>query len=268
MPLKIEIEGSEAKVKSQHSESSFSVGEFVQAVACMQPTGLNKEPMPDCVRWKIDAFNSSIYVVELDPGLRAIRWIKDDSPAPYGSKATYSDRSLATPFVTMVMVVRGGFIAHAEVFFRNQKLKSLESKLFYPTLLNVSPDSYGCKVWMCTQYLETNPAWGINRTLQEVFMHLWGGGFNRSSEKHEGSSSFSLCKEKGIDERVADVNRWEEESKKDPNFVLKVSWLPVGETLKACIDRTIRALGCNYVMNSSSGLGAAVVAHRNMEVLS
>ena len=69
--------------------------------------------------------------------------------------------------------------------------------------------------------------------------HLWGGGFNRSSEQHEGSSAFKKAGDDKVDPRVTDVDLWEKECIKDPRFILKVSWKPVGVTIRQLIQEEL-----------------------------
>jgi hypothetical protein len=119
-------------------------------------------------------------------------------------------------------------------------LSSLDDELYWSNLLNVSPHSYGCRAWICTQYLRTEcPQPGVTPGLHALLNHLWGGGFNRSSEQHEGSSAFKKAGDEKVDSRVTDVECWEKESIKDPRFVLKVSWKPVGVTIRQLIQEEL-----------------------------
>jgi hypothetical protein len=83
------------------------------------------------------------------------------------------------------------------------------------------------------------PQLGVTAGLDALLHHLWGGGFNRSSEQHEGSSAFKKAGEDKIDPRVTDVDRWEQESIKNPRFVLDVKWKPVGVTVRKMIQEEL-----------------------------
>jgi len=75
--------------------------------------------------------------------------------------------------------------------------------------------------------------------LHALLTHLWGGGWNRSSEMCEGNSGFSKAKADQIDPRVTDVDRWEQESIEDPRFVLSIPWKPVGVTVRQLIQKEL-----------------------------
>jgi hypothetical protein len=170
-----------------------------------------------------------------------LSWIHPESPLPFGPQAIYTPRRLATPYVVLkVPFLHGQIIPQAELFYRNRPLAGLDDELFWSNLLNVSPHAYGCRAWICTQYLKTErPQLGVTAGLDALLHHLWGGGFNRSSEQHEGSSAFKKAGEDKIDPRVTDVDRWEQESIKNPRFVLDVKWKPVGVTVRKMIQEEL-----------------------------
>ena len=119
-----------------------------------------------------------------------------------------------------------------------QTLDGPGGELFWPNLLNVSPEAYGCKAWFCTQHLEAEGALGgMEASVEAVTHHCFGGQHNLSSEAHEGNSTFRLAQQQGLDNRVTDIKRWETASRADPFFVLSVKWkstgLTVGDLLRA-----------------------------------
>ena len=61
-------------------------------------------------------------------------------------------------------------------------------------------------------------------------------GFNLSSEYHEGQSWFNEYKEQKIDNRIATIERWEQETASDPMFILNVPWIQTGLTLREHIN--------------------------------
>jgi len=226
--------------------------------------GLSPEALPDNVKWKVECGPLSIYILELKPDLRSICWISPKSRADLGPKASYDQYRLATPFIVLKVPFLGGMIQpRCELFYRNQPLRRLEDELYWCNLLNVSPNSYHCTAWICTQYLGKElhlvpgmPAQrpGILRQLDALVTHLWGGGFNRSSEHHEGQSCFSKAVQDGLDPRVTSVDRWQKESLKDPNFVLKVAWKPTGLTVGSLLDRHIKSSGVHRDLSDTAEL--------------
>ena len=92
-------------------------------------------------------------------------------------------------------------------------------------------------------------------------------GFNYSSEHHELTSHWSVAAKK-IPE-VADLNRWEQLSREDPLFSLKVPWLPAmmgGRklTVKRLVDR-IEKLFCRQTppLDSSDALARLIFERSN-----
>ena len=112
---------------------------------------------------------------------------------------------------------------------------------YWPNLYNVSVNAYECTAWYCSQHLrEARRGADIQTGLNTVVHHLFGGGFNASSEIHEGLSTFGLCVKEKVDPRVIDVNEWQKATAEDPNFVLKVAWKPTGLTVKKLIERELK----------------------------
>ncbi len=249
--VEIELPGAASR-----SVSSSDVIGMIQSEAMR---GLTDEPLPPCARWRVTCGAQTIWVLELEPALRWIRWLDPESPIPLGEEALYRDFRLATPYVVVVVPFANGRVTpRCEVFYRNEPLTGLDSELHWCNLLNVSPNSYGCVAWFCTQYLgkalqqqvqAALAAGSIDaerarqmlsplRQLDAVLSHLWGGGFNQSSEHNEGKSCFSKASEDGLDPRVAgDVCRWEQCSIEDPRFVLDIAWKPTGKTVRGVIER-------------------------------
>lgn len=219
-----------------------SLGDLIDVVRRNSVIGFDQSPLPkNNLAWKVEAGPLTVCLVELEPAFRMLQWIHPESPLPFGPKAVYTPRRLATPYVVLkVPFLNGKIVSKAELFYRTRPLTSLDDELYWSNLLNVSPNSYGCRAWICTQYLrKENPKPGVTPGLNALLHHLWGGGFNRSSEQHEGSSAFKKAGEDKVDPRVTDVERWEQESIKNPRFVLDVKWKPVGVTVRQLIQEEL-----------------------------
>lgn len=212
---------------------TLELRDFVNAVAAYTVQGLTATPIPDNVRWNVASGPARVYIVELRPALRRFEWIDQDSPALYGPDVVTRGRQLATPYIVMKVPLRHGQLTQrVEIFYRNAPLTALDGpggELFFPNLLNVSPLAYQCVCWFCTQYLPA-PASAHDPTtvLDAVVSHLDSGRFNLSSEFSEGDSGFSLYGKLNIDPRVANVDLWEEESRRNPRWVLEVPWKTTG----------------------------------------
>jgi hypothetical protein len=234
MTEKIIIEGQTVQLSNGDDQShAVALSTWMGWVSQHCLRGLTLEPIADQVKWQVSCGPAEIVVIELAPALRTLQWIAPDSPAPYGPNASSRPRRLATPYVILkVPFRRGRVLGRVEVFYRNEPLSQCNGpggELFWPNLLNISPNAHGCTAWMCTQFLdrERRPP-GITGGLNAVVHHLWGGPFNFSSEAHEGTSAFGKACADGIDPRVTDIDRWEAESIRDPRFILSVPWRSTG----------------------------------------
>jgi hypothetical protein len=178
-------------------------------------------------------------VIEMPPGPRRVRWIADDSPAPYGPGSRYESRFLSFPWVVLVIVFVGGSLSgYQQAFFRTVPLASLDDPLCYTNLLNVA-EGYGQESWVCLTGLRgdlSGLAW--DEKVTAVTEHFWQAAFNRSSEEHEGNSYWGRFRQ--LDPRLASADAWEAASRADPYFALGIEWprasRPVGRVLFEMLD--------------------------------
>jgi hypothetical protein len=176
-------------------------------------TGLRDEPLPDNVKWVIEVSNKTMYVLEFPPELRNVLW-EDD----YG----YSrQRTIATPYVVMAVLFYEPGHMCAAIYYRNKPIKSLDDKLYYTNLYNTSSGA------VCLDGLKPQYDWSHTQALSELVTHFWGGEFNQ-----EITTNFFEAREYSNDERISTIERWEEESKRNPKFVLDVKWPKAHETLR------------------------------------
>jgi hypothetical protein len=261
MAEKITLEGQMACLTGETAGNhTIPLCRFAEGVAESTVRGLTSEPLPDNVKWFVECGKLRICIVELTPQVRWIKWLADKSPQPFGPEATYTEYRLATPYVVLKVPFWGRHIVpRVEAFYRNERLQSADDKggeLFWPNLYNVSVNAYDCTAWYCSQYLSVSRTPGpIQTGLDEIAHHLFGGGFNASSEAHEGQSTFSLCKQKKVDARVTDVHRWAEASEQDPRFVLGVKWKTTGLTVRELIDRELKFHNIAVAPQTAQALG-------------
>jgi hypothetical protein len=183
-----------------------------------------------------------VVVHQLPPHVRQFRWIADDSPEPYGEGVVYRKVRLSIPYaVTFAVYAQQGAGLYLtdgnELYFRNEPLRCLSDRVGYPALLNISRVQAPLRerAWICTQYLERPDEGGWAGQLQALLEHTWNGGFNLSSENHEGASWFGLSQ--GAHPDLHPVERWEQASLANDAFALGVPWRPaplsVGEIVEA-----------------------------------
>jgi hypothetical protein len=262
MAERIILQGSEARLTGgDGADAQTDLAGFVAAVAREHVRGLDAEALADHVKWQVGRGHATVCIVQLEPQLRRLMWIAPDSPQRYGPGAKYTERRLATPYVVLkVPFLMGRIVGRAELFYRNEPLRSLDDALYWANLLNVSPNAHGCTAWLCTQYLRAEgQAAGVAAGLHALATHLFGGGFNLSSEAHEGSSGFGKAQKDGIDPRVTDVDRWEAASVADPRFVLGVKWAPTGLTVRQLIETELRTIGGARSLATASDLAAVLL---------
>ncbi|NLX99633.1 MAG: hypothetical protein GXY83_26165 [Rhodopirellula sp.] len=249
MTERIIIEGRTARLSNGDGTGcEADVEAWVRQINRFSVAGRGVEPIPDNVKWIVSCGGTEVFIVELKPELRRILWISEDSPAPFGPEAKATAHRLATPYVVLkIPFRRGRIVPRVEVFYRNEPLARIDGPggaLYWPNLLNVSPNAHDCTSWFCTQYLAAEPIRGGRAgALSAVVHHLWGGHFNRSSEFHEGQSAFGKAALDGVDPRVTDVKRWEAESVRDPRFILSIPWRATELDVSKLIDLELCAQG-------------------------
>jgi hypothetical protein len=177
-------------------------------------------------------------VVEMPPGPREVAWIADNSPAPYGSEATYQARRLSFPWVVLLVVYANGELSGMQqAFYRPAPLSSLDDRLYFTNLLNVA-EGYGQESWVCLANLRKRLgklAWA--ERVRTVTDHFWQAAFSLSSEFNEGNSHWGT---RGTtDPRFETVDTWETATRDDPYFALEVTWRPAPRPLGATLGRML-----------------------------
>lgn len=214
--------------------------------------------LPDGVKALVPGRGGVVLVHESPPQPMSLRWLAPDSKARFGPESTYRTVRIALPYVWVLALFQeedGRLVLSGanECFFSNEPLRSLEQEPRYPALLNCSRFQEGLPkplAWICTASLDLKelrerPA---DRSLADGLAalreHLFGAGFNESSEHHEQSSWFKETVDAGVDPRVASVEAWEEATAAGALFALEVPWLPTNQSLRAVCERGLHhALG-------------------------
>ncbi len=249
-PIEVRIEGAEAStVSPEGKRAAMPVEELMRKL---------RPPRMDCgdvvlpagIRGVLSQGPLCIWVHEIPPGIRNLKWIANDSPAPFGPGATYRDVQIGLPYVVVmavfIMSAQGAFVLskHNECFFRTAPLQSLAEPLSYPALLNCSrfnPPEGRPLAWICTQYLDesykrqSDTGQRMRAGLAALLNCLLHTGFNRSSEHHEFSSWFTESRH--LDARLATIEEWEKATKHDPLFALEIPWIPTGLSVRQMAER-------------------------------
>jgi hypothetical protein len=196
---------------------------------------------PDGLKW-IERRDGHLLVVhQSPPHVRQVRWIAPDSPERCGPGTTYRHVRLSVPYSLAFAM----YYAHGdtlvltdgnELYFSNRPVTSLADHVCYPALLNISkvPGQNRQRAWICTQHLRRRGMSTWTAQLHDLLEHVWNGGFNQSSERHEGASWYQ---ESHSVPRLHPIEEWDRASRENDAFGLSVNWLPapqsVGEIVEA-----------------------------------
>ncbi|MDP3997159.1 MAG: hypothetical protein U1C49_03060 [Candidatus Andersenbacteria bacterium] len=194
------------------------------------PCGMN-------VRATYQRYGMTVFLVEVAPSTRTLKWIRDDSPAPYGNEATYCDACISLPYQYFFVTIDNMTIdnsprltSHNSVYFANQPITSLDEPLGECHFHNCSVNAYSLHCWICTQWLSGDMGLGKNPApmqLVAAFIEwFYASGFNRSSDFHEGTSFWSRNRQELGDKRLENIAAWKRASSRNPGFVLRVKWRP------------------------------------------
>jgi hypothetical protein len=238
--IKIVLSGDRA-VCFQDGKEAFSapLADFAERLSRQGDAPALAGPIPEGVRYARRRGDATVLVFEDRPQTRTVRWLADHSPTPFGPGSVYQTVRLAFPFVIIIVVFSGGRLTGVQqCFYRTEPIESLDDPLFFPNLYNCArtPEGRGnpMESWLCLANLTDDLApltW--EQRSRAIHDHIWGGAFNRSSEVHEGNSLWQSMKP---DLRVQTVDRWAEESRKNPYFALTVPWRPYGSSVGGTAD--------------------------------
>lgn len=240
--LRIEIAGDTVTCKQDGQRiGSVLLADFLRKLVDLSESGRATEPIPESVRFCLRRGEATVLVMEQKPACHTVRWLADDSPAPFGRGAKYRDARLAFPFVVLVVAFHtGNLTGQQQCFYRRAPLTGIEDELLLPNLLNVAR-AYGQTCWLCLANLNPNMTrltW--EERVRSVWAHLFQAAFNTSSEVHEGNSYWQMMK--SVDRRISSVAEWERQSGRDPYFPLTVDWRPSGKNVASVMNEMMSGL--------------------------
>ena len=256
MKCRIEIAG-ECVIGTQGSDQvvSTSLDEFVRALrSADRETRI--EVVPDNVRFVARRGAAAVIVVEEKPQLRTVRWLDDSSPTEKGSGAIYRTARLAFPFIVLVLTFRGNVpTGYQQCFFGARPLESTSDELLLPCLYNVA-DKSPMKCWLCMQ-LPDVAGMPLTRQVTAIADAFWGSAWNKSYER---GGIASYWQSRPADPRLADVGRWEEESRRDAFFPLSVEWKRSGLTVADVVGSGLHEIAPERSISNTEQL-LALLAH-------
>jgi hypothetical protein len=230
----LQITGGEIQVRSRRKTlATARLGDFVRALAAASGSGPDVV-LPRGVRILRRRGEMLGVAVEVPPGARRVRWIADDSTAPFGAGARYHELSLAFPFVIIVLVLHGGRpTGLQQLFYRRAPLERPDDPLLLPNMYNVAK-GYDQMCWLCLQHLRVKPDGSPGETISAAVDHVFSAAFNRSSDVHEGNSYWEMMRD--VDARVSSIEAWENATRADRFFALSVPWRSADTSVQAELD--------------------------------
>lgn len=238
MGIRLEIEDDQLLYRTGiRSVLAAPLASVLAAAARRADSQALPDAIPDGVRFIRRQGGAVVLVLEEPPAVRTVRWLTDDSPAPFGLEARYQTARLAFPFVALVLGFRDGAVTErGQCFYRVAPIRTLDDPLLLPNLRNVAK-AHGQLAWVCLRKINPNLgrlAWA--EKVRQIREHFWQAGFNGSCEVSYWNTM------RGVDARVASVDAWEEATERDRFFPLTVAWRPSGQTLRTIMDDTLHAL--------------------------
>lgn len=209
--------------------------------------------LPSGTRYAVVRGPSTGLVVELPPEVRRVTW----SPAKMEKGGAYTSHWLAFPYTIHICIfytIEGdeayaGGLEEMRVYYRNAPLRSPDDALYIPNLYNVQVDPVLTS--NCRACLRGHPEDLENLPLAEqvdtLLNFFWETGFNLDIE----SNGFERAR--NLDPRISSLEAWEEASKADPLFPLRISWEPAGCSPRQVMDRLmdVRHAGDKPLRNAS-----------------
>lgn len=194
------------------------------------------EIRPKGVRLWTESRDTVGLALELAPHARTVRWLADDSKAPFGMNARYESYYVSFPWIVMLLVFQHGELTgEQQLYYRRESLDTGD-ELLIPNLYNVAR-GYGQQCWLCLQKVGELASLPWPAKINKIINHTFSAGFNKSAERHEGNSYWSPTN--AVDPRVATMALWQEAARANRRFVLDLPWRPAGTTARMELERML-----------------------------
>jgi hypothetical protein len=245
MPDKLSIENGVVKVTTDEGlVLEKGEADLVEMLRAEYALPLGDAALPDGVKFVQWQRPYLMVIHQTPPHVRRLQWIAEDSPCEFGPGTTYRPVRLSLPYaVTFALYVQHHnalfLTGYNELYFRNEPLRSRRDQLGFPALLNISAikTPTRTRAWICTEHLGRPSGADWTSQLADLLNHTWNGGFNHSSEHHEGASWYGASRD--VHEQLHPVQRWEQATEADERFGLQVPWQPSPLCVQEIIDAMI-----------------------------
>ncbi len=243
----IEIAGEKARLMEEERSGQraqrrqVALGDLLGGIALSMNTSQRDTTifLPSETRYVKVRGASTGLAVELPPETRRVAW----SPSKMGTGGQYASYWLAFPYVIHLCIfytiegdeAYGAGLEEMRVYYRNTPLRSPDDALSVPNLFNVQVDP--ALTSNCRACLRGHPeglhALPLAEQMEVLLNFFWESGFNLDVESNGFERATTL------DPRISSLRSWEEASKADPLFPLRIQWEPAGCTLRQVMDRLI-----------------------------
>lgn len=169
--------------------------------------------LPDNTRFIFGHKKTSVYVIEQNPQVRTVLFGKVPKSTDLNSY------TLAFPFIVFFAAIRDNSIRGLRVFFRNAPIESVTDALFCPALSNVNENTFQ----VCLPYPNTRG--GAKKIIAETLQNFWGSAFNSDWSAFLNSAKASFP-------QISTLSRWQEETKRNQNFITSISWHSAQKTVE------------------------------------
>ncbi len=232
-----------------------SVAEFLHMVAPHLDPLPVRDAIPESVRAVRRRGDDLVLALEEPPQVRSVRWLREDSPEPFGPGALYRQAVLAFPFVILAVALRDGALTDVQqCFYRTARLRTLDepSTLGIPVLPNVTRHRrLDLPCWLCLgkRDLGLRRLHSLDERVAAIRAAFWSTAFNGSCGD---TSHWETMRD--VDPRLASLARWETETRRDPLFPLTVRWRPVPRPLAWMMDEMLDAIALSPPPRSAGDL--------------
>jgi vacuolar-type H+-ATPase subunit E/Vma4 len=193
--------------------------------------------------------NRTVVVIEQEPQVRTMQFtsglLKDHEKKAASVTPSGFRYRLALPYVYFFIVFDNGNFSYIEVYFRNKAIQSVKNSVYCATIPNIHhSESYSrlySPVCLGPSFSISNSS-SISVQCEEVITYFWQSSFSGDLGKvgqNDGST---------LDPRISNYKVWQEESDKDPLFILDVKW-PNGATVKGLIEKLFEKRGSHPLNN-------------------
>jgi hypothetical protein len=184
--------------------------------------------------------NFTVLVIEQKPQVRTVAFSSElvetqtNASHAVGRTDTGYRYSLSFPYVYFFMVFDKGQYFYHQMYFRNKPMTSVREHIHLAPLPNVYRDDKNetyKSVCMGSTFNSDLRALNlpIARQVEVVVSEFWQRTFSRDLGNGQPES---------VDAKIKDYATWQDNSKKDPLFILNVNW-PKGKTIKGVIESAL-----------------------------